>query len=52
MSLGSTPRAIAWRMIDMQPLISAWLATMLASVATTIMGQNAGVGTDIQKGSE
>jgi hypothetical protein len=38
-------------MMENTPLISAWLATTLAAVATTSIGQNAARGTDSQKGS-
>jgi hypothetical protein len=39
-------------MMENRPEMRAWDATTLASVATTSIGQNAGLGTECQKGSE
>jgi hypothetical protein len=48
---GSRRSIMACLMMENTPLINAWLATTVASVETTSMGQNAGRGRDIQKGS-
>lgn len=44
-SLGNRPSDMAWRMMEKEPVMRAWEATMAARVANTSIGQKIWVGT-------